>query len=266
MHRRQFVQWACASSALAVATTPAWSLTDTRDLADAINKAGRQRMLSQRMAKAWLAVGQQVEAGKSERILGGSMAQFEQQLGELKRFAPSTPIAQTYGKLEAAWADYKAVLSKQAPDRGHALDLLAAEGRVLQLAHQGTGELEAFYGRPLGRLVNLSGRQRMLSQRSAKYYLARRWNVEPGTAVAEMNKARGEFNAALKVLQGAPQTTARIKGELQLVSQQWVFFEHALERRTQAMELPQHATDVLLSSEHILSQMDEITSLYARLV
>ncbi len=65
MHRRQFVQWACASSALAMVTTPAWSLSDIRDLAEAINKAGRQRMLSQRMAKAWLAVGQQVEAGKS---------------------------------------------------------------------------------------------------------------------------------------------------------------------------------------------------------
>ncbi len=264
MRRRQFLQSSLVPAALAL--SPSWGRADTLDLAEAINKAGRQRMLSQRMAKAWLAVGQQVEPGKSGRILEGSMSQFEQQLRELKRFAPSPGISQTYVKLETEWQHYKGLLAKQSPDRAQAGALLATEGRVLQLAHQGTGELEAYFGKPLGRLVNLSGRQRMLSQRTAKYFLARRWNLEPSVAAVEMNRARGEFNGGLKVLQNAPQSNPRIKGELQLVAQQWVFFENALERRTQAMELPQHATDVLLSSEHILSQMDQITSMYARLV
>ena len=45
--------------ALASTTLPA--LAQVRDLNDAINKAGRQRMLSQRMVKAWLALGQKIE-------------------------------------------------------------------------------------------------------------------------------------------------------------------------------------------------------------
>ena len=34
---------------------------------DAINKAGRQRMLSQRMAKAWLAIGMGIDVARAKR-------------------------------------------------------------------------------------------------------------------------------------------------------------------------------------------------------
>lgn len=61
---------------------------------EAINKAGRQRMLSQRMAKAYLQVGQDIDADRSKKILDGSISLFDRQLVELKNFAP-TPKSRT---------------------------------------------------------------------------------------------------------------------------------------------------------------------------
>ena len=59
------------------------------DLNDAINKAGRQRMLSQRMGKAWLALVLGVEPAAAQLALDKSMSLFDRQLVELKAFAPT---------------------------------------------------------------------------------------------------------------------------------------------------------------------------------
>jgi len=52
------------------------ALAQITDLNSAINKAGRQRMLSQRMAKAYFQIGQQVEVDRSKKILDASVSLF----------------------------------------------------------------------------------------------------------------------------------------------------------------------------------------------
>ncbi|MDE2440420.1 MAG: type IV pili methyl-accepting chemotaxis transducer N-terminal domain-containing protein, partial [Betaproteobacteria bacterium] len=56
------------------------------DINAAINKAGRQRMLSQRMAKAYFQVGQEVDVERSKKLLDSSVAAFDRQLVELKNY------------------------------------------------------------------------------------------------------------------------------------------------------------------------------------
>lgn len=78
--------------------------TPVVDLNDAIHQAGRQRMLSQRMAKACLALGQGVASSRSLDILNASMALFDRQLVELKAFAPDAAIQGTGAwRLERRW-------------------------------------------------------------------------------------------------------------------------------------------------------------------
>ena len=45
------------------------ALAQISDLNSAINKAGRQRMLSQRMAKAYFQIGQQIEVDRSKKAV-----------------------------------------------------------------------------------------------------------------------------------------------------------------------------------------------------
>jgi nitrate/nitrite-specific signal transduction histidine kinase len=233
------------------------------NLGDAINKAGRQRMLSQRMGKAWLGLGQGIQPDSARRVLDLSMALFDRQLVELKAFAPVGETRTTYQQLESAWSDYKAILVGTAPSHDKAKDMLDQSGKVLAIAHKGTGLFELQSSKPAGKLVNIAGRQRMLSQRMAEFYLAKNWNVDSVVSQREMTKARDEFVPALEILRNAPEATTEIKQELQLADNQWLFFDNALKSNAAGTKA---ATDVFVTSENLLQVMDRVTGMYAKIL
>ena len=233
------------------------------DINAAINKAGRQRMLSQRMAKAYLQVGQAVDTERSKKILDASISLFDRQLVELKNFSPTPEIKNTYLNLERAWLAYKDALVGATPSQGGAKKVMEINEEVLSLAHQGTVQLEKHSGTSEGRLINIAGRQRMLSQRMAKFYQALSWNVAPANGNTELEKARQEFVAALRELTSAPENTAAIKDELALGQQQWLFFENALTQR--GGDRKTAALNVATTSERLLEVMNTVTGLYEKL-
>lgn len=264
MNRRQFV-----TGALLVGTgsiTGPLALAQIVNLNDAINKAGRQRMLSQRLAKSYLQIGQSIDIERSRNILDTSLALFDRQLVELKTFAPTPDNKAVLGELEKVWLRYKEVLVGRAPNPKDAVYVVAASDEVLTLAHTATVQLEKTSSTATGHLVNLSGRQRMLSQRMAKFYQAIHWNIAPADAKGKLELARKEFVEALGVLSNVSNNTEQIKNELALARQQWMFFENALSTRVQADTMKrQLATNVATTSERILETMDRITGFYEKL-
>jgi hypothetical protein len=140
---------------------------------------------------------------------------------------------------------------------------VALSADVLELANVGTLLLEQHSAKASGKLVNLSGRQRMLSQRMAMFYQAQAWGLKVPQATTELEKSRQEFITAMKTLQSASETTADIKAELLAAEAQWAFFDSALSNRAAGER--KALLNVATTSERILEVMDKVTGMYARL-
>jgi len=232
----------------------------TPDFGAAIDAAGRQRMLTQRIVKAYCQIGLEVTPEVSRAQLTGAVARFDRQLDDLEAAAPNAETKRSVTGLRERWGGFRQ-LATGAVSREGARELAQRGEEVLLAAQQLAVQFEQAAGTPQARLVNLSGRQRMLSQRLAKLYMLRAWQVDTPSLREELDSARREFEGALATLRAARENTHAISIELDAVALQWEWFKNAL-----ALQ----GTDSYLfvvgdASESILNSMDLITARYAEL-
>lgn len=239
---------------IALAVSVPSSASDA-DIETAINKAGRQRMLSQRVVKAYAMVGLGIETQQGQAILRESLAVAEQQLAELKQFVASEEARRSLSTLESDWSKLKAVLANK-PSRESASELNDASEAVLVDAHRLTLAYEAMAGMPEYRLINIAGRQRMLSQRLAKFYLLRLWGVNSAAASMELNMARAEFSSGMHQL-SAQQADPAINDVLNRLDARWIRYRTLLAN-------PRAAKEVIAMSEAILADCENLVTLFER--
>lgn len=226
-------------------------------LAAAINKAGRQRMLTQAMVKDYCLIGQDINKEQAIGRLQQSIALFDLQLNELKAFAPTEEAHDALIKVENLWHPFKTIVLAPAR-RDKASALMAADDDLLAASHKVVLLLQDISGSTQDRLVNISGRQRMLSQRLAKLYMLRAWGFDNSQVRTDMDQARNEFKGALTELENAPENNTEVSSALAEARRQWNLFEHGLNRNNKEL-IP---LIVSMSSDKLLVTMNEITGMY----
>jgi hypothetical protein len=100
----------------------------------------------------------------------------------------------------------------------------------------------------------------MLSQRLAKFYMARMWGFSGAEINDETQRAQNEFKGALQELVSSKSNTTSLKLSLDEADQQWRLFENALEKKQQKIPLI-----IARNSEKLLKNMNKITGMYADL-
>ncbi|WP_369600517.1 type IV pili methyl-accepting chemotaxis transducer N-terminal domain-containing protein [Hahella sp. SMD15-11] len=239
-----------------------WSAqAEIRSAEEAINVAGRQRMLSQRMVKAWLLVGQEVAVERARRQLDESVALFEEQLSDLEDYIARHKLDTHIRETRSLWNGFRVALL-QAPRRDQAGALIENGEQLLKSANQVVTDLEQT---PQGeaerlKIINLSGRQRMLSQRIALYYSALAWKAGDAQVNRErLDQAVSLYESSLNTLVDSHLNTPEIRAQLARVADHWKFSKAGF----QLMESQAFVPFVIQSTtESMLKRMEAITGLY----
>jgi hypothetical protein len=242
-----------ASTVLAAA--PAVPAPQAIPLSRAINRSGRMRALSQRLSKAYVQGSLGVLPDRARDIQSASQQLLTSSLSEL---GGSNMSNDTRKLLQSLDKDVQGLIDVVAAGRKDTLEVARTADTVLEGADKLTKAFELQSQQGNARIVNVAGRQRMLSQRAARAYFLMAAGHDTPAIRTQMANARNEFNQGLATLQSAAISTPAIRNELELARTQWLFYENSLSKAAN----PDSLQTVATTSERVFEVMDNLTSLY----
>ncbi|MEL0586015.1 MAG: type IV pili methyl-accepting chemotaxis transducer N-terminal domain-containing protein [Candidatus Thiodiazotropha sp. (ex. Lucinoma kazani)] len=235
------------------------SAAPIEDYGEAVNQAGRQRMLSQRMVKSYAQIGLEIWYARPRKQLNGALKLYQKQLDNLKRFAKSANSQSALSRAEAVWKKYQ-VLAGTDINPDNAVNFNHMSEQLLQASQKVVEALVKEAKSEKAHIVDVSGRQRMLSQRMAKFYLLLSWGLDQTEYHDEFNKAEQEFSQALLELKASSLNTTEISTALEKVEKQWRFFQ-----LTKIMDKDKYLPSIVArTTESLLQDMNKITGMYAK--
>jgi hypothetical protein len=222
---------------------------DAALVAGAMNRAGQQRMLSQRLIKLYALACSGTEAASAALLMRQSVSRVDENLANLDKALS----AATYGDLLAAartgWEPLKQTLS--AAPRAEQLEQLDTLAEAM--LHQADALVAALEGSGLAAtvgVINVSGRQRMLSQRYAKCALLGKAD--------DLRAAAAAFEEGMAALAEAPLTSSQIRQGLGDARDAWV----RLQGGVRQADKPAGRLAIASASEDLLALFDQLTDAY----
>lgn len=230
--------------------------------AEAVNRAGRLRMVSQRVVKLQTVRCEFSAAPEAAALIAQSLEQARSHLDALKvRLLPAS-----FSTLIDAAANALAALQNLLTQSGIApLDAIdAAAEQLLQRAERLTAAIETDGALDVGersllQLVNLAGRQRMLSQRVAKLVLLDR-ALGFAPAGQDPDAARQAFEHTLRELASLPTVDDEAHAALLRAHAAW----RAMLAGATQPDVKTAALQVVAESEALLQLFDSVTERHAR--
>lgn len=251
-----------------------------------INIAGRQRMLTQRMAMAVMMMRQDITPDVQLDILQNARDLFDTSLGGLRSGSDvlglpeerDPAILAALDVVRDSWADYDAlvsgVLSRGKVSTGAMNRIANSNLRILGQANAVVKALVGVYGgadvsEGVAIAIDVAGRQRMLSQKMAKEAALIGLRVNLVDNRAALRQTIELFDSSLWSLMNGdaakniPVPPAEVLGQLQKVEELWrdtypVLGEVADKGRADFFDL----TEVALNQGPLLTDMNEAVQIY----
>ncbi|WP_256329560.1 MULTISPECIES: ANTAR domain-containing protein [unclassified Variovorax] len=232
------------------------SVIEAAQWADAINRAGQLRMLSQRLVRVAAQLLGNIDAQRARVLRTQSAERVQQNLDHLATLGLGAAGAQALGDAQAAWSGLATALTARPTAAGLA-DIDQRAEVLLHAAEALTEALETSGARRALRIVNICGRQRMRAQRLAKDALLAA-ALKEKAANARLVPTMAEFEAALLELEHAPLSTTEIRAALASARDEWL----RLVGGVRTLDSADGRATLVRSSDALVDTFERLTASY----
>jgi len=225
----------------------------------AVDIAGKQRMFTQRMLKDYSMVGMGNTFGNPSEDLKKTTADFKDHLDSLISYTKSDETKKSLEVVQTLWAPLEKILS-EAPEKAKVTKLQEDLDTLLKAANETTKLFAKDSGSASGEIVNMAGRQRMLSQKMAGLYMMKVWGIDDPQFKEKMNKAMELFKTSSQKLEKSELNTEEINKLLAKVKRSFMFFE--MMNKSKSKYVP---SLIYKKSNDMLKNMNTATQAYVAL-
>ena len=225
-----------------------------------VDIAGKQRMLSQRIAKDYLYIGNKVAISKADKQLKASLGEFLSAHKRLYASINDPEIRNLLTFVKMSFDEFEQLM-KQPFNLDNAQLALDLSESILEGSQYVVDSLKNKIGHKESDIVAKAGKQRMLAQRIAKYYIAYQSGIKDKNTVDQMKAAVKTFAHNHETLMKNPNNTPTINQKLAQIDKLWkIVYKFYLKIEKGGLPFI-----VFITTDDITAQMDEITKLYVSL-